>query len=57
MFGLKRLFRREIRKAVKTIVSAPKHSAPVRKNTPVVASQTVTQVSVTKTTVSVVDTP
>ena len=57
MFGLKRLFRREIRKAVKTIVSAPKNSAPVRKNTPVVSSQTVTQVSVTKTTVSVVDTP
>ena len=38
MFGLKRLFRREIRKAVKTIVSAPKNSAPVRKNTPVVSS-------------------
>lgn len=57
MFGFKRLFRREIRKAVKTIVSAPKTSAPVRKNTPVVSSQTVTQVSVTKTTVSVVDTP
>ena len=56
MFGLKRLFRREIRKVVKTIVSAPENSAPVCKNTPVVSSQTVTQVSVTKTTVSVVDT-
>jgi len=56
VFGLKRLFRREIRKAVKTIVSAPKNSAPVRKNTPVFSSQTVTQVSVTTTTVSVVDT-
>ena len=57
MFGLKRLFRREIKKAVKTIVSAPKTSAPVRKNAPVVPSQTVTQVSITKTTVSVVDAP
>ena len=56
MFGFKRLFRREIRKAVKTIVSAPKISASVRKNTPVVSSQTVTQVSVTRATVSVVDT-
>ena len=56
MFGLKRLFRREIRKAVKTIVSAPQTSAPARKNTPVVSSKTVTQVSVTTTTVSVVDT-
>ena len=57
MFGLKRLFRREIRKAVKTIVSAPKTSTPVRKNTRVVSSQTVTQVSVTTTTASVADTP
>ena len=57
MFGLKRLFRREIRKAVKTIVSAPKTSAPVHKNTPVVSSRTITQVSVTTTTVSVVDSP
>ena len=56
MFGLKRLFRREIRKAVKTIVSAPQTSAPARKNTPVVSSKTVTQVSFTTTTVSVVDT-
>ena len=57
MFGLKRLFRREIRKAVKTIVSAPTTSVPVRKNAPVVPSQTVTQVSITKTIVSVVDAP
>ena len=57
MFGLKRLFRREMRKAVKTIISAPKTSANVRKNTPVISSQNVTQVSVTTTTVSVVDSP
>ena len=57
MFGFKRLFRREIRKAVKTIFSAPQTSAHLRKNTPVVSSQSAKQVSVTTTTVSVVDTP
>ena len=57
MFGLKRLFRREMRKAVKTIISAPKTSANVRKNTPDISSQNVTQVSATTKTVSVVDSP
>ena len=57
MFGLRRLFRREVRKAVKTIVSTPKTTPIVSRNTtptkPVVRN--VTQVSVSTTTVSVVE--
>lgn len=57
MFGLRRLFQREVRKAVKTIVSTPKTSPKVSRNTtptkPVVRN--VTQVSVSTTTVSVVE--
>ena len=57
MFGLKRLFRREVRKAVKTIVSTPNSSPTVTRNTtsktPSVKSAT--QVSITTTTVSVVE--
>ena len=55
MFGLKRLFRREIWIAVKTTNSAPKTSASVSKNKPVVSYQIIRQVSITTTTVSVVD--
>ena len=58
MFGLKRLFRREVRKAVRTIVSTHKPSPTVSRNTtpikPVVRN--LTQVSVSTTTVSVVET-